>query len=981
MNLKISKLLKISLGLALCGGSVFLGSLIKAEENTSASASSSSYWSTVDPKANADTVFTKLHALVDKNTPTGESGYGDLWDMYQITDKVPGKNKIWDMYGGFQFDFGDKAGTYKKEGDCYNREHSIPKSWWNTVKDERYCDIIHLVPTDGKVNGMRSNYAFGEVSSATYTHNFSAQTDGSGNTIQTAGSSKLGTGKAINGINAPGTVFEPDDQYKGDFARIYYYFSTRYGPKNKIPTYGDGTTIFSTDSDNFYLTSYGRALLNKWHVQDPVSKKETDRNDGVEQTVGVRNPFVDHPEWADKIFGSNYAATHGGGDDTPSISISASSYSMKVDGTITLTANVSNLSGTVLWYVEDSSTDVITLSSTCGNSITVTGVGAGSKKVYAYIGSVNAWVNITVTSSGGGGGGGQGQTGTYTWDLTDDSYETASESEVVWSSECASMTLSKNTSSTKANNYLGGTNSETRFYGSQKLTISPHYGYEISNVTFSCNSTSGFSGSNWDNATCSVNNGTVTVTPTNGTIDFSGVLNGQCKVKTVVVSYGGGSSVEPTLSSISLDTSNVQKVFNIGDTFTYSGLVVTANYSNSNSVVVTPTSVSSPDMSTAGNKTVTVSYTEDGVTQTSTYSITVNPQTINPTSIAAGAVKEFYVGDVITKSDLYVKDNFENEITDFTFANDEYMFKYSDSNPNGDLKVKDFENSVSYNGMTCSLSVVVKRKERAIVDNSVTDTLTCDDFAATSTTYTAFSGVEKDSGAVYAGKSACDNGVNIQLRSKSSDSGIVTTVSGGIISSVTIVVAHGTNRINVYGKNSAYSSVGDLYNSNAVGTLVGYVTDGGTVTFTTPYTFIGIRSNDGAIYISSIEITYGGSDNAKNVANYIMFDDQEGQCIDNFPIAKTYFEGLSIAQRSEFMNSNDYVISCARERLLAWAYHLGKTISQENGDYVIKNSNVNRSVAEELIKDDSSIIIISLLCIGACFGSGLYLCKRKRLSK
>ena len=583
MKLKISNLIKISFALALCGGGLLVSAKNCVDKNTPANAGASSYWSTVDPKVNGNTLFTKLHALVDTNTPTGESGYGDLWDRYQITDKVPGKDKIWDMYGGFQFDYKDKAGSYKKEGDCYNREHSIPKSWWNTIKDERYCDIIHLVPTDGKVNGMRSNYAFGEVNSATYTHNFSAQTDGSGNVIQTAGSSKLGSGKAINGISAPGTVFEPDDQYKGDFARIYYYFATRYGPKNKIPTYGDGTTMFSTDSNSYYLTNYGRALLNKWHVQDPVSKKETDRNDGVEQTVGNRNPFVDHPEWADKIFGSNYAATHGGGDNTPSLSISASSYSVAVDGTITLTANLTNLSGTVQWYVEDNSSNVLTLSSTSGNSITVTGVAAGSKKIYAYIGTVSDWINITVISTGGGGGGGQSQPGSYTWDLTDNSYESASESEVVWDSECASMTLSKNTAQTKANNYLGGTNSETRFYAIQQLTITPKTGYEINNVTFSCNTATGFSSANWSNASCSVNNTTATITPSNGTIEFSGVLGGQCKIKTVIVSYGGGSSPEPNLSSISLDTSEVNKTFTVGDEFTYSGLVVTSNYSNGSS--------------------------------------------------------------------------------------------------------------------------------------------------------------------------------------------------------------------------------------------------------------------------------------------------------------------------------------------------------------------------------------------------------------
>ena len=982
MNLKISKLLKISLGLALCGGGVFLGSQTKAEENASVSASSSSFWSTVDPKANADTLFTKLHALTDVSTYVAGK-YDGLWDAYETTDLVPGTQKIWDMYGGFQFATNDRAGNYNGAGDCYNREHSIPKSWWGRDEDKRYYDIVHLVPTDGYVNNRRSSYAFGEVDSATYTHTLQERKDGYGNIIQTVGYSKLGSAKSINGINFSGTVFEPDDQYKGDFARIYYYFATRYGPSNLIATQAEGGKMFSNNANDFYMTNYGKALMNKWHVQDPVSQKEIDRNNGVEIVQGNRNPYVDHPEWADKIFGSNYAATHGGGGDTPSLSISASSYSMAVDGTITLTANVNNLSGTVQWYVEDYSEDVITLSATTGNSITVTGVGTGSKKVYAYIGNMNDWVNITVTSSGGVGGGGQGEPGSVIWDLTTKTYEKASAAEVVWNSDNVTMTLSKNTASTGANNYLGGNSNynHTRFYKNQKLTIVPSNGVEISNVVFSVQDNSGFKSSSWNNAACSANTTTVTVEPLNGLIEFSGVFSDTSKVKSVTVDYGGGSSPEPTLSSVSLDTSKVQKTFTVGDTFTYSGLVVTANYSNNSSVVVTPTSVSSPDMSTAGNKTVTVSYTEDGVTQTSTYSITVNSQTINPTSITAGAVKEFYVGDVITKSDLYVEDNLENEITDFTFVNDGYMFKYSDSNPNGDLKVKDFENSVSYNGMTCSFSVVVKRKERT-TQSTVTDTILASDLNATSTTYIDFSGVSKTSGAVYAGQSALDEDVNIQLRTKSSNSGIVSTSSSSFVSSVTITVAHGENRIDVFGKNTAYSAATDLYNNSSQGDLVGSLTATGTIEFETQYKYIGIRSGvNGAVYLSSIEITYGGGDNAKNLANYIMYNDQEGQCNDNFPIAETYFEGLSIAQRAEFMNSDEYVISCARERLLAWANYLGKTISQENGDYVIKNSNVNRGFAEELSRNDSSIIIISILCMGACLGSALYLFKRKRLSK
>ena len=78
-----------------------------------------------------------------------------------------------------------------------------------------------------------------------------------------------------------------------------------------------------------------------------------------------------------------------------------------------------------------------------------------------------------------------------------------------------------------------------------------------------------------------------------------------------------------TLSSITVNTSSVQKSFAVGDAFNYTGLIVTANYSDCESKTVTPTSVSSPDMSTTGDKTVTVRYTESGITKTATYTITV----------------------------------------------------------------------------------------------------------------------------------------------------------------------------------------------------------------------------------------------------------------------------------------------------------------------------------------------------------------------
>ena len=140
---------------------------------------------------------------------------------------------------------------------------------------------------------------------------------------------------------------------------------------------------------------------------------------------------------------------------------------------------------------------------------------------------------------------------------------------------------------------------------------------------------------------------------------------------------------------------------------------------------------------------------------------------------------------------------------------------------------------------------------------TVTDELTASDFAATGNTYTDFSDVSKTSDAVYAGQSAKDGSGNIQLRSKNSNSGIVSTTSGGTVKSVKITVGSGSNTIDVYGANAAYSNASDLYGNNK-GTKIGSLTATGTITFPaeTDYEYVGIRSNNGAIYLSKIEIEW-----------------------------------------------------------------------------------------------------------------------------
>jgi endonuclease I len=244
-----------------------------------------------------------LFDAVQKITKEGYTslGYDGLWGAFKTTDRKS-NGKVWDMYSDCNWTFGsDQCGSYSSECDCYNREHSIPKSWFGGSTSGPGCDIFHLVPTDGKVNGMRSNYAFGEVSSASYTYDGAKK--GSAKSITIIGGNTI-AGNAGSTISCSGTVFEPRDEYKGDFARGYMGSLLKWAG-DKAFTTGDGSKIFTTtfSSGSFGLTKYGIALLMKWHRQDPVSQKEVDRNNGIQQTQGNRNPFIDYPYLAEFIWG------------------------------------------------------------------------------------------------------------------------------------------------------------------------------------------------------------------------------------------------------------------------------------------------------------------------------------------------------------------------------------------------------------------------------------------------------------------------------------------------------------------------------------------------------------------------------------------------------------------------------------------------------------------------------------------------------
>lgn len=224
-----------------------------------------------------------LHSRISDHT---DVGYGGLWNVYKKSDVTAG-NKLWDMYSTKEWPLNDeRCGNYSYVGDCVNREHSVPQSWFNSASPMK-SDAFHVYPTDGKVNGQRSNFPYGECSGGT--------SEPSHNGVSAKG--RLGR---CTFPGYTGTVFEPADEYKGDFARSYFYMVAAYN--DKIAGWSG-----ETFAENSYpgLNAWALDLFLKWHRQDPVSKKELDRNDAVYSFQHNRNPFIDHPELVEYVWGNH----------------------------------------------------------------------------------------------------------------------------------------------------------------------------------------------------------------------------------------------------------------------------------------------------------------------------------------------------------------------------------------------------------------------------------------------------------------------------------------------------------------------------------------------------------------------------------------------------------------------------------------------------------------------------------------------------
>lgn len=262
------------------------------------------YYTSIDGTKGGAALKTALYNLIKNHQQISYgSGTSSTWGAFYTTDAVieNGQRRVLDMYSNEKRYFGSKGSAVSG----MNIEHSVAKSWWGGGKNNAYCDLHHLNPSDQNANSRKSNYPLGELTSVSWDNGVTF------------------VGKAnIDGSSQ--NAYEPCDEYKGDFARTFMYMFTCYQDLT-----WEYTWMNYENSTYPTLKPWAVELLLKWHKQDPVSEKEVNRNNAVYAVQGNRNPYIDYPQLADYVWGDSINYTFhlngdvedGSGNDKPGTDI------------------------------------------------------------------------------------------------------------------------------------------------------------------------------------------------------------------------------------------------------------------------------------------------------------------------------------------------------------------------------------------------------------------------------------------------------------------------------------------------------------------------------------------------------------------------------------------------------------------------------------------------------------------------------------
>lgn len=314
-----------------------------------------------------------------------EISYGNsTWEAFASTDvlEINGKKYWWDRYSS-------NLVAAPNSHNGLNIEHSVPKSWWGGTNNSAYKDINHLNPSDQDANSRKGNFPLSVVGTQTWTN---------GVTIIGKPASGYGGGAS--------TVYEPVDEYKGDFARIYFYMFSMY------PTisWKDATNWMYTVGETYpQFKPWAINMLLEWNRMDPVDERERARNEAVYAEQKNRNPFIDFPDLAEYIWGNKtnetfkVDGTHNPGVDPELISptegqvLDFGSQKLGAVATLPLMVKGANLKGSLTLTLQGA--DCFTVSVT---EVTAEQAKTGKEVTVTYRPTTEDSFSAVLTVSGGG---------------------------------------------------------------------------------------------------------------------------------------------------------------------------------------------------------------------------------------------------------------------------------------------------------------------------------------------------------------------------------------------------------------------------------------------------------------------------------------------------------------------------------------------------------------------------------------------------
>ncbi len=841
----------------------------------------------------------------------------------------------------------------------WNREHVWCQNLSNGLFGESGAgaDIQHLRPTIPQINSDRGNKKYGELNNS---GTASTATDVNGNTVY--------------GGYYTSSTFQPMANKKGDAARIIMYLYMHYNKANNVGGSSTDKSYFGTLNFTHVMApsteSAAIQLLLTWNSSDPVDSIETTRNEEAAKITGCRNPFIDHPEYANLIWGSGSSSTD------PSASISPSSTSVAVDGTVNLTATLSNVTSasSISWTSSDTNKATVAKGTTTTSSsvATVTGKAAGTATIYCkYNETTIGSATVTVTTNGGSGGGDSDYTlvtsnsslsngdkvviatkdttpkGVSGWNNNKDA--TISTSTASWmqftvgSASSSGFTLKDET----ANNYIASPGGNEFKYGTAGTVSVDSEGHCICNSRYLC-----VNGTNYR---------------------FYTSIGSYTPFYIYKVST---SSSTKTLSSIAVSTAPTKTSYNAGEYFDPTGLVIRRNYSDSTYDTYsyaghTAEFSFSPSTSTAlttSNTSVTISYGGKSCNQAIT--VAAVPKALSSISVS-GQTTSFTVGDTFSFGGT-VTATFNDSTTSNVTSSASFSGYNMSQVGNQTVTV-----SYTYSGVTktTTYTITVNPKRTVLEETSSQGTITWSSSNATiSTGFTA-------------------TVTNVQYTYYESNSLRLGTGSGGgqiridtnvnIVSVVVTAKAFSDARkgnLSVGGQNINVQNTDDY-------------TTFDLLTLTTPTTSLTISTASSSIRINiqSIVVNCLGSTDISSssdclglesfVENYMHMDYTQnlGYCKDNthhyYSTAKAAFNALNTHQRSLFVNNSAYAAEWAR--LAAWASANGESINSNNQ----LTQRTSLAAIQEIATNSNIIVLMAVILVAGISAIGMYVYINKKRIK